>query len=221
MRRSRAGTTSLSYDYESRVTSITYPSLSTNTFIYNGLDTRVGKTDSSGTKTFRRDGAYVTDPVLSDGASTFTPGVSVRTGTTSRFQHADRLGSFVRQTNAGQGVASSRRWDAFGNVASQTGTHTGPFDFAGDWGYQSDADSGLQLLGHRYYDPLRTVGIGTCFAAATRSTRWVLMGFERWSPGWRLGRLGASGCSLGNVEGSRGGLEYESRASDAADHPLY
>jgi RHS repeat-associated protein len=32
-------------------------------------------------------------------------------------------------------------------------TFTGPFGFAGNWGYQSDADSGLQLLGHRYYDP--------------------------------------------------------------------
>jgi RHS repeat-associated protein len=27
-----------------------------------------------------------------------------------------------------------------------------PFGFAGNWGYQEDADSGLKLLGHRYYD---------------------------------------------------------------------
>ncbi|MDX2066064.1 MAG: RHS repeat-associated core domain-containing protein, partial [Fimbriimonadaceae bacterium] len=33
------------------------------------------------------------------------------------------------------------------------GTWTGPFGFAGNWGYQEDGDSGLQLLGHRYYDP--------------------------------------------------------------------
>ncbi len=37
-----AGTTSLSYDYESRVTGITYPSQATNSFAYNGLDARVG-----------------------------------------------------------------------------------------------------------------------------------------------------------------------------------
>ena len=28
----------------------------------------------------------------------------------------------------------------------------GPFGFAGGYGYQEDADSGLKLLGHRYYD---------------------------------------------------------------------
>ncbi len=39
------GTTSLTYDYEGRVTGITYPSAATNSFTYNGLDTRVGKVD--------------------------------------------------------------------------------------------------------------------------------------------------------------------------------
>ncbi len=49
-----SGTTSFTYDFESRVTGITYPNSSTNSFTYNGLDTRVGKTDSAGTATFRR-----------------------------------------------------------------------------------------------------------------------------------------------------------------------
>ena len=50
-----AGTRSLTYDYESRVTGITYPSTATNSFTYNGLDTRVGKVDSTGTYTYKRD----------------------------------------------------------------------------------------------------------------------------------------------------------------------
>jgi RHS repeat-associated protein len=29
----------------------------------------------------------------------------------------------------------------------------GQFGYAGSWGYQEDKDSGLKLLGHRYYDP--------------------------------------------------------------------
>jgi RHS repeat-associated protein len=144
---------SVSRAFEDRVTGITYPNSTTNSFSYNGLDTRVGKTDSSGTKAYRRDGAYVTDPVLSDGTSTFTPSLSIRTGTASRFQHADRLGSGVRQTSASQSVTSNVRWDAFGMLASQSGTQSGPFGFAGGWDYQQDGDSGLQLLGHRYYDP--------------------------------------------------------------------
>jgi len=35
---------------------------------------------------------------------------------------------------------------------SASGTWTGPFGYAGNFGSQQDA-SGLKLLGHRYYDP--------------------------------------------------------------------
>ena len=48
-------------------------------------------------------------------------------------------------------MVASRQYDAFGNVASSTGTWTGPFGYAGGFGYQEDA-TGLKLLGHRYYD---------------------------------------------------------------------
>jgi RHS repeat-associated protein len=37
-------------------------------------------------------------------------------------------------------------------LLASTGTPQGPFGFAGGHGYQEDADSGLKLLGHRYYD---------------------------------------------------------------------
>ncbi|MDX2064187.1 MAG: RHS repeat-associated core domain-containing protein, partial [Fimbriimonadaceae bacterium] len=36
---------------------------------------------------------------------------------------------------------------------SGSGAWTGPFGFAENWGYKACRDSGLQLLGHRYYDP--------------------------------------------------------------------
>jgi RHS repeat-associated protein len=147
-----AGTTTLTYDYESRVSQITYPSTATNTFTYNGLDTRVGKVDSSGTHTFRRDGDTVTSPVLDDGFAKYTPGVSDRRGSSTRFTHPDRMGSVVRHTGSSQGVASARQYDAWGDVAAASGTWAGPFGYAGNWGYQDDSDSGLKLLGHRYYD---------------------------------------------------------------------
>ncbi len=147
-----AGTTSLMYDYESRITQITYPSSATNTFTYNGLDTRVGKVDSAGTSTYKRDGDYVTDPVLEDGTAKFTPGVSDRRGSSTRFYHPDRMGSVLRHTSSSQGSTASRQYDAFGNVVSASGTFALPFGFAGNWGYQEDTDSGLKLVGHRYYD---------------------------------------------------------------------
>lgn len=134
------------------MTGITYPSSSTNSFSYNCLDTRVGKTDSSGTATYQRDGIGVTSPVLTDGAETFTPGISQRSGSTSTFDCADRLGTFGLETNSSQSTTGTRQFDAFGNSTSTSGSPSGPFGFAGAWGYQQDGDSGLKLLGHRYYD---------------------------------------------------------------------
>ncbi|MBS1717743.1 MAG: RHS repeat-associated core domain-containing protein [Armatimonadetes bacterium] len=146
------GTTNLTYDYEDRVKSITYPGGATNTFAYNGLDTRTQKVDSSGTKNYRRDGVGVTDPVLSDGVSTFTPGTSIRTGSTSTYTTSG-LKNATGQTNASAALIATRTYDAFGNQTANTGTWSGPFGYAGQFGYQEDADSGLKLLGHRYYDP--------------------------------------------------------------------
>ncbi|MCL4285625.1 MAG: hypothetical protein KJZ62_11060, partial [Fimbriimonadaceae bacterium] len=147
-----AGTTSLTYDYESRVTGITYPNQSTNSFSYNGLDTRVGLTDSGGSKTFLRDGVSVTSPVLSDGAATYTPGISERRSSTTTFYHAG-IKNGDSQSNTSESVTASVQYDAFGNVTSSSGTWSGPFAYGGPYGYQSDPDSGLKLLGHRYYDP--------------------------------------------------------------------
>jgi RHS repeat-associated protein len=49
-------------------------------------------------------------------------------------------------------VTDTRQYDAFGLQTGSTGSNPTPFGFAGGWGYQSD-ETGLQLLGHRYYDP--------------------------------------------------------------------
>jgi RHS repeat-associated protein len=148
-----AGTTNLSYDYEDRVTGITFPGGGSNSYAYNGLDTRTGKTDSTGTYSFVRDGADVTDPVLDDGAANYTPGVSQHRSGATTFENVDYLGTSTRQTNASQSTTATRSHDAFGNLVATTGTPIGPFGFAGDKGYQEDPDSGLKLLGHRYYDP--------------------------------------------------------------------
>ncbi len=43
-------------------------------------------------------------------------------------------------------------YDGFGMVASRTGTTATPFGYGGGAQYQSDAQSGLALLGNRYYD---------------------------------------------------------------------
>jgi len=102
--------------------------------------------------TYKRDGAYVTDPVLNEGFYKFTPGVSVRSNDTSRYYHHG-----IKNVNAlseqNKTLSAARQYDAFGNVVGSTGAWSGPFGYAGPFGYQEDSDSGLKLLGHRYYDP--------------------------------------------------------------------
>jgi YD repeat-containing protein len=136
----------LAYDYESRVTSITGPGGLSNAYAYNGLDTRVGKVDSAGTATYRRDGAGVTAPVLSDGSAVYTPGVSQRRNNATTFDLSDRLGSATRQTDASTGTTATRSYDAFGMALATTGTPQGPFGFAGGYGYQEDGDTGRERL---------------------------------------------------------------------------
>jgi len=148
-----AGTTTMSYDYEDRITQISLPGSVTDTFTYNGLDTRATKDDSTGNYNFVRDGADVTDPVLDDGAASYAPGVSRHTSSGTVFDNLNYIGTSTRQTNSSQTTTATRTYDAFGNLFASTGTPVGPFGFVGKGGYQEDHDSGLKLLGHRYYDP--------------------------------------------------------------------
>ncbi len=91
-------------------------------------------------------------PVVADSQAVYTPGISERRGSASRFYHGD-IKNFVEQTDSSGQIVSSRQYDAFGNPVSSTGTWSGPFAYGGRFGYQTDGDYGLKLLGHRYYDP--------------------------------------------------------------------
>jgi RHS repeat-associated protein len=139
-----------------RITQITKSGMTTNIFTYNGLNTRVGKVDSLGTASYRRDGVGVTDDVLSDGTRGYTPGISQRQGSSTKFVLDDYLGTTGRLLDASQNVTDTFTYDAFGVQTARTGTTMRPFGYAGSHGYQEDGDTGLKLLGHRYYDP--TIG---------------------------------------------------------------
>ena len=102
-----SGTTSFTYDYESRVTSITKPGMTTNSMTYNGLDTRVGMTDSTGSRTFKRVGIGVTSPALSDGSASFTPSGENRAGVKTAYHGG--LKSFDTQTNSAQSAVNPPR----------------------------------------------------------------------------------------------------------------
>jgi len=144
-------TTSLSYDYEDRVTAITRNGMTTNTFNYNGLDARVRKVDSGGTRNYSRDGIGVQAPVLSDGAANYTPELSERRGGVSTYLH-EGLKNATAQSSTTQTITATRQYDAYGNMLSSSGDWSGPYGYAGGFGYETDTESALKLLGHRYYD---------------------------------------------------------------------
>ena len=145
-------TTSLAYDYENRVTQLTYSNSSTNTFTYNAANLRLKKVDSTGTQNYITDGVSPASPVLQDSGATYTPGISERRGGASKYQHGDLTGNSRALSDSSQAVSDSWVYDGFGMVANRTGTTATPFGYGGGEQYQSDAQSGLMLLGNRYYD---------------------------------------------------------------------
>ena len=105
--------------------------------------------------TYLRAGDGIASPVLADGAATYNYGSGLTSevrGGTSKFYQADALGSTRELTNSSGTVTDAHETDAFGNTVAASGSTPTPFGFAGQAGYQSDSDTGLKLLGHRYYD---------------------------------------------------------------------
>jgi RHS repeat-associated protein len=94
-------------------------------------------------------------------STTYTPGISQRVNGVGTFFHTDWLGSTRYLTDStGNNFPSALRYDALGNRSATGGAYDPtPFQFAGDWGYQSEfatgpeAGTGLQYLQQRYYDP--------------------------------------------------------------------
>ncbi len=71
------------------------------------------------------------------------------------FYEFDPQGSAVAQIQGhGAGVDWSLMFDAYGSGASSITTRGDPASsFGAQWGYHPDSSTGLELLGHRYYDP--------------------------------------------------------------------
>jgi len=99
---------------------------------------------------YRRDGLEVDAPVTYDGVGHVTAGLARQEGTVST-----ELKGGVRNTSTQvlPGTVAKLRYDAFGNIVGGSGTWAGNEAHGGGFGYQTDP-TGLQLLGHRWYDPL-------------------------------------------------------------------
>ncbi len=146
-----SGTRTFTWDYEDRLTNLSGGGVSSTNYGYNGLGTRTSKSNSSGSRIYKRNGVGVTAPVLSDGVATMVPGISEKSSGVTSFPHTDRLGSMKGLSTSGA-LTDTADYDAFGKVVSRTGTSSTQKGFASGFGYQEDGESGYKLLGHRYYD---------------------------------------------------------------------
>ena len=145
-------TTRFTWDDEDRLTGQQFPDGHTDTYAYNGLGMRLTKSDPTGSYSYLTDGAAPASDVLSDGHTSFTPGLSETNALGSRFYLPDAQGNSRGLLDASQTATDGYNWDAFGSSVSRFGSDPTAFAWNEESGYQSDGDSGLKLLGHRYYD---------------------------------------------------------------------
>ena len=110
----------------------------------------------TGAYSYACDGTTPGSPVLSDGHALYTPGLSENRGGVSTYAAYDKLGNLWFMDGAGASTPQTFYQDttAFGSGQNMGigGTEAGPFKFGGGNGCQTDADTGLVLMGHRYYD---------------------------------------------------------------------
>jgi RHS repeat-associated protein len=151
------GEKTLTFDPENRMTG--YGSVQTNTYGADSL--RASSTNSGATTYFLYDN---TNPVVELNSSgtvtainTFSDnGLLARDTSADEYYAFDPQGSTAEQVNSSGGVDTSLMTDAFGKL-TESSSFTDPFGgYDTQWGYYTDASTGLQLLTYRFYDPLNS-----------------------------------------------------------------
>jgi RHS repeat-associated protein len=93
--------------------------------------------------------------VLSDGHALYTPGLSENRNGVSSYYANDRLGNLWTVEGSGKSQSGYEDTTGFGTLTALAGIGGAggtPFGYGGGNGCQTDADTGLILMGHRYYD---------------------------------------------------------------------
>lgn len=147
--------TRYAYDQAERLTAFTPPGGATTTYDYDGGGLRVAKTTSSTTTGFTWDRSGSLPLLLSDGDASYVYGpngpiADITIGGTVRWYHQDALGS-TRVLSDDSGVTvGAFSYTPYGALAASSGSETTTLGFAGEY---TDAESGLQYLRARSYDP--------------------------------------------------------------------
>jgi RHS repeat-associated protein len=147
----QAGPTTLGYNQADELTSYG----TTTTDAYNGDGLLMSKTVSGITTDFAWNTTASTPLLIAAGTTYYLYGPGGRpieqlTGTTPSYLLADQSGGTRLITSSTGAVTGTYTYSAYGTVAKHTGTATTALQFDGQY---TDAESGLQYLRARYYDP--------------------------------------------------------------------
>ena len=160
------------YDFENRLTTITFNNGSYQVYKYNHAGKRmivekyiVNQSTPVGISYFVYD-ALRCNNVYEIHGTTVTRYVymwpaneqicsltSVLSSLTTTYFHCDALGSVIVTSNQQGNITGTFKYDPFGNVLESSGTSV-VYGFIGSLGVRDDQQTGLSLMGHRYYDPL-------------------------------------------------------------------
>ncbi|MDE2125528.1 MAG: hypothetical protein KGJ62_02965 [Armatimonadetes bacterium] len=193
-------------------------------FGYDALGRRVSRAASGTTTSTQYAGGA---PVTEMQGSTFTAAYTVGNDLLRRngeYPAFDGLGSARAETNSSGTATATQDFDAFGNTIASSGSTSSPYNFAGDWAYQSDGDAGLQHVGARYYDPqfgrfasrdsmLDQIPYAYCggepvgwvdpSGRSAQNAEWLAEFL--WTTGWAIGGVagfgGAAGAVIGGIAG--------------------
>ena len=160
-----SGTTTYSWDFENRLTSVTLPgSGGTVSFKYDPAGRRIQKVftqgSSSTTTNYLYDGKgpNLVEEVDANGNVTARyvyglridePLAELRSGTTSYYQ-MDGMGSATSLSNGSGALANTYTYDSFGNLVASTGTILNSFRYTGR---EFDSETNLYFYRARYYAP--------------------------------------------------------------------
>jgi RHS repeat-associated protein len=154
------GTTTYSWDYENRLTSVALPGPGgTMTFRYDPFGRRIRKVSpTAGTTNYLYSGANIVEEVDASGnpLARYAQSLGIdqplaifRGGASSSYQ-ADGLGSITSLGDSAGISAATYKYDLFGNLSASTGALVTPLRYTGrDW----DGETGLYFYRARYYDP--------------------------------------------------------------------
>ena len=165
------GTTSYTWDFENRLTSVTLPgSGGTVQFSYDPFGRSIKKSSSAGTSIFTYDLDNLVEETNSSGnvvsryaqaESIDEPLAMLRASVTSYFEQ-DGLDTVTSLSNSSGTLAQTYTFNSFGKQTASSGSLVNPFQFTGR---EFDSETGLSFYRARYYssgegrflseDPLR------------------------------------------------------------------